>query len=116
MLSSGAWSDPAIGRYGTSKPRYSDFRKARSPNEQPGISKVFRLKEGLTFDVRADFFNVFNRWAYPSLNGTSNALQPAQFGSNGSITNGYGYIGDSINGAASNYPPRSGQIVARIQF
>jgi hypothetical protein len=77
---------------------------------------VFRLKEGLTFDVRADFFNVFNRWAYPSLNGTSNALQPAQFGSNGSLTNGYGYIGDSINGAASNYPPRSGQIVARIQF
>jgi hypothetical protein len=28
MLSSGAWSDPAIGQYGTSKPRYSDFRKA----------------------------------------------------------------------------------------
>jgi hypothetical protein len=51
---------------------------------------VFPLKEGLTFDVRADFFNVFNRWVYPSLNGTGNALQPAQFGSNGSITNGYG--------------------------
>ena len=32
------------------------------------------------------------------------------------LTNGFGYIGDSINGAVSNYPPRSGQIVARIQF
>jgi Carboxypeptidase regulatory-like domain len=116
VLNSAAWSDPAVGQYGTSKPRFSDFRNARYPNEQLGLGKVFPLKEGLTFDVRADFFNVFNRWAYPGLNGTGNALQPAQFGSNGSITNGYGYIGDSINGAASNYPPRSGQIVARIQF
>jgi hypothetical protein len=41
--------------------RYSDFRNARYPNEQLGIGKVFSLKEGLTFDVRADFFNLFNR-------------------------------------------------------
>lgn len=76
ILSSAAWSDPAIGQYGTSKPRYSDFRNARYPNEQPGISKVFPLRE-VSFDIRADIFDVFIRWAYPSVNGTGNPLQPA---------------------------------------
>jgi hypothetical protein len=116
ILNPAAWSDPAAGQYGLSKPRFSDYRNARYPNEQLGLGKAFLLKEGMFFSIRADFFNVFNRWAYPSLNGTGNALQPAQVGSNGSITNGFGYIGDSINSAASTYPPRSGQIVARFQF
>jgi hypothetical protein len=116
VLNPAAWSDPAVGQYGVSKPRFSDFRNARYPNEQLGLGKVIPLKEGLSFEIRADFFNVFNRWTSPALNGTGNALQPVQYGSNGSITNGFGYFGDSINGAGSNYPPRSGQIVARIQF
>jgi hypothetical protein len=60
----------------TSKPRYSDFRNARYPNEQPGVSEVFPLREG-SFDIRADIFDVFIRWAYPSVNGTGNPLQPA---------------------------------------
>ena len=50
-----------------------------TPTSNWESARVFPLKEGLTFDVRADFFNVFNRWAYPGLNGTGNALQPAQF-------------------------------------
>lgn len=116
VLNPAAWSQPATGQYGASKPYYSDFRNARYPNEQMGLGKVFPFEKGARFEVRADFFNIFNRRAFPNLNNTGNPLQPTQFGANGSITNGFGYIGDSINGAGSSYPPRTGQIVARIQF
>jgi hypothetical protein len=105
-LNPSAWSDPASGTYGASKPYYSDYRNARYPNEQMGLGKTFSIGEGAFFSLRADFFNVFNRWALPSLSGTSNELQPSQFG----------FVGTNISSAGSNYPPRSGEIVARIQF
>ncbi len=105
-LNPAAWSDPASGTYGVSKPFYSDYRNPRYPNEQMGLGKAFGIGEGVTFSLRADFFNVFNRWALPNLSGTTNALQPSQFG----------FVGTNISSAGSNYPPRSGEIVARIQF
>ena len=116
VLNPAAWSQPGTGQYGASKPYYSDYRNARYPNEQMGLGKVFPFEKGARFEIRADFFNVFNRRALPSLSNTGNPLQATQFGSNGSITNGFGYIGDSISSAGSSYPPRTGQIVARIQF
>ena len=79
-------------------------------------SKVFDLKEGLRFSLRADFFNVFNRWAYPNLQNTGNFAQATQTNADGSIANGFGYLGDSISGAGGNYAPRSGEFVARIEF
>jgi Carboxypeptidase regulatory-like domain len=105
-LNPAAWSDPASGTYGVSKPFYGDLRQPRYPNEQMGLGKAFGIGEHTTFSVRADFFNVFNRWALPNLSGTSNALQTSQFG----------VVGTNISSAGANYPPRSGEIVARIQF
>jgi hypothetical protein len=105
-LNPAAWSDPPSGTYGTSKPYYGNYREPRYPNEQMGLGKAFGLGERATFSVRADFFNVFNRWALPNLSGTSNALQAGQFG----------FVGSNISSAGANYPPRSGEIVARIQF
>jgi hypothetical protein len=105
-LNPAAWSDPASGTYGNAKPYYGNYRQPRYPNEQMGVGKAFPLGERTTFSVRADFFNVFNRWALPNLSGTSNELQADQFG----------YVGTNLSSAGSNYPPRSGEIVARIQF
>ena len=105
-LNPAAWSDPAPGTYGTAKAYYSDYRNPRYPNEQMGIGKTFAIRESASFSIRADFFNVFNRWALPALSGTGNALQANQFG----------YVGTNITSAGSNYPPRTGEIVARFQF
>ena len=116
FLNPAAWANPAPGTYATSKPYYGDYRGPRYPSEQLGFGKVVPIKEGLTFSLRADFFNVFNRWAYPNLNNTSNPFQTAQYGSDGSISNGFGFFGNSISGAGGNYAPRSGEFVARIQF
>jgi len=115
FLNPAAWANPPLGHYATSKPFYGDFRGPRYPNEQLGFGKVMPLTEGLRFSLRADFFNVFNRWAYPNLNMGSPFTTP-QHGSDGSIVNGFGFFGDGISGAGGNYAPRSGEFVARIEF
>src|ERR1700722_8454727 len=116
FLNPAAWANPAPGTYANSKPFYGDYRGPRYPSEQLGFGKVVPLKEGLTFSLRCDFFNVFNRWAYPNLSNTSNPFQTAQYGSDGSISNGFGFFGNGISGAGGNFAPRSGEFVARIQF
>jgi len=116
FLNPAAWTNPAPGTYSTSKPFYGDYRGPRYPSEQLGFGKVIPLKEGMTFSLRADFFNVFNRWAYPNLNNTSNPFQTTQYAGDGSISNGFGFFGDGISGAGGNYAPRSGEFIARFQF
>ena len=116
FLNPAAWTNPAPGTYSTSKPFYGDYRAPRYPSEQLGFGKVIPLKESLLFSFRVDFFNVFNRWAYPNLSNTSNPFQSPQYASDGSISNGFGFFGDGISGAGGNYAPRSGEFVARIQF
>jgi hypothetical protein len=116
FLNPAAWASPAAGTYSTSKPYFGDYRGPRYPSEQLGFGKVIDFKDGVRFSVRADFFNVFNRWAYPNLNNTGNFSQAAQSNSDGSLANGFGYLGNSISGAGGNFSPRTGEIVARIQF
>lgn len=123
FLNPAAWANPAPGTYSTSKPYYSDFRGPRFPAEQMGVGKEFEFKEGVKFSLRADFFNVFNRWAYPgqTLGGSSglnssNPFQAAQYNANGSIANGFGFFGNGISNAGGTFAPRSGEFVARIQF
>jgi hypothetical protein len=129
FLNPAAWTSPTPGTYSTSKPYFNDYRGPRYPSEQMGFGKAFTFKEGVQFSLRADFFNVFNRWAYPNLNNTSNFAQatqcPGPSGSpntqcgtaaGGAISNGFGYLGNSISNAGGNFAPRSGEFVARIQF
>ena len=116
FLNPAAWANPAPGTYANSKPFYGDYRGPRYPSEQLGVGKVIPIKEGMAFSLRADFFNVFNRWAFPNLNNTSNPFQAAQYASDGSVSNGFGFFGDGISGAGGNYAPRSGEFVARFQF
>jgi hypothetical protein len=121
FLNQAAWADPAPGTYATSKAYYSDFRGPRYPSEQLGFGKNFTVRESLKLSLRADFFNVFNRWAYPNLNVGNpdtcpNQLANAACTGTGVISNGFGYLGNSISGAGGNFAPRSGEFVARIQF
>jgi Carboxypeptidase regulatory-like domain/TonB dependent receptor len=116
FLNPAAWANPAPGTYANSKPYYGDYRGPRYPSEQLGFGKIVPIKESMTFSLRCDFFNVFNRWAYPNLSNTSNPFQTAQFGSDGSISNGFGFFGNGISGAGGNFAPRSGEFVARFQF
>jgi hypothetical protein len=110
FLNPAAWANPAAGTYATSKPYYGDYRSPRYPAEQLGFGKVIPIKEGLKFSLRADFFNVFNRWAYPGFSNTSNPF------ASGTGSQLFGVFGGGISGAGGNFAPRSGEFVARIDF
>jgi hypothetical protein len=118
FLNPAAWANLPIGVNSTAKPYYGNFRNPRYPAEQMGLGKVTKIHEGLTFSVRADFFNVFNRWAYPNLNGASDFTAPTTISGTGvyQVANGFGYVGGNVSSIGSYDPPRHGQIVARIQF
>src|SRR5260370_489067 len=115
FLNPAAWANPAPGTYATSKPYYGDFRGPRYPSEQLGFGKVLMVKESVRFSLRADFFNVFNRWAYPDLNMGSPFATP-QYNSNGSIANAFSYLGNSISGAVGSYARRRAEMGAASQL
>jgi hypothetical protein len=62
VLNPAAWKDPDPGHFSNSPAFYSDYRYPRHPSERLSIGRVFRLKEGMSLHIRADFDNIFNRF------------------------------------------------------
>ena len=111
MLNPAAWSDPAPGQFGTAAAYYNDFRYQRRPVETVSFGRTFRIKESMNFQVRAEFFNAFNRTQINNPDST-NALATQTRNSAGVPTAGFG----RINPGSLYSNPRSGQILARFQF
>lgn len=119
ILNPAAWQDQAPGVPGSNIVYYNDFRSQRRPIISGGLGKEFRVREKMSFSLRGEFFNLFNQnlsIANPSTG--SPATPPTR--SNGVLTGGFGFL--NYNGIASNSvnsslpTPRTGQIVARIEF
>ncbi|MCU1335836.1 MAG: hypothetical protein JWO19_1417 [Bryobacterales bacterium] len=123
VLNPAAWTDAAPGQFGTSAAYYDNYRWQRQPAESLSLGRNFRLfREGMNFNIRAEFQNVFNRLylANPALvnvsgfNPTpSSPSAPTVRNATGALSSGYGFV-NTFNGNGSQ--PRSGQIVARITF
>jgi len=114
VLNPAAWVDVPEGTYSQSAQYFDDYRGARRPSEQFSLGRRFgmeKVKAGMFFEIRAEFFNAFNRLqlANPSSGNTTTGVTHA---ANGNLTGGYGFI-NPLSGAAA---PRNGQLVARIQF
>jgi hypothetical protein len=108
-----AWQDPLPGHYGDSSPYYSDYRYQRRPKESLSIAKTMTVKERYRLDLRAEFFNIFNRAVVPNPVGT-NAKETARYDPvSGVPTQGFGRIDVSTASVAT---PRTGQIVIRFSF
>jgi hypothetical protein len=111
VLNPAAWSQPGPGQFGSAAAYYSDYRYARRPDEQMSLGRVFRIKERMNLQVRVELFNVFNR-TYLNNPSNGNAQATTSYNSNGLLSSGFGYINNGSVFAA----PRTGQLVARIQF
>jgi hypothetical protein len=111
VLNPAAWAQPPAGQFGTAAAYYNDYRWARRPDEQASLGRIFRIRERMSLQVRAEFFNIFNRTFLnnPS-SGNAQALQVRN--SVGVPTSGFGYISSGSVASAN----RTGQIVARIMF
>jgi hypothetical protein len=111
VLNPAAWTQPGAGQFGTAAAYYSDYRYARRPDEQMSLGRVFRIKERMSFQVRAELFNVFNR-TYLNNPSNGNAQATTTYKTNGQLSSGFGFI----NNGSVYSAPRTGQIVARFQF
>jgi hypothetical protein len=121
-LNPAAWTDAAPGTFGTSAAYYNNYRWQRQPAESLSIGRNFPVyKERVVLNIRAEFYNVFNRVALtpPSVGGFTgtNSLTAGSL-TNGAYTAGYGFINMVPGGGNAAYveSPRSGQLVARITF
>ncbi|MEJ7607109.1 MAG: hypothetical protein WKF37_12800 [Bryobacteraceae bacterium] len=114
VFSPKAWTDAAPGQFGTAAAYYSDYRSQRRYDEQMSIGRTFGFGErGMSFSVRAEFFNIFNR-TYLADPDRANALATQRVGPTGNTVSGFGRI-DPF-GFPGDYRPRSGQLVARFRF
>ena len=59
-----AWVEPPYGTFGASAPYFNDFRWQRQPSESMAFGRIFRFKERASFEIRAEFLNIFNRLFY----------------------------------------------------
>jgi hypothetical protein len=131
ILNPDAWANPAAGTYGpgpsdtrpgfgSSNLYYSDFRGPRRPSESFNIARNFRLSKGdrpVTLSIRGEFANIFNRTLLPTPSTTMGGIATNKAGQ---YTSGFGVIPEVFaTGAvpsAANVLPRTGTIVARVNF
>jgi hypothetical protein len=109
-LNPAAWSDPAPGQFSTGPIYYSDYRYQRRPTESVSLGRLVPIREAMSFELRMQFFNVFNRTQMGDPNGT-NALQ-STVSDNGVLQSGFGWINPSTLYGS----PRQGQLTARFRF
>jgi hypothetical protein len=115
VLNPAAWTDPPAGQFGTSAAFYDDYRYQRRPVENLNLGRTFRIREGMTFNVRAEFTNAFNRTEIGNPTSTNAAAtQTRQVASDPTSkpTAGFGFI----NSSAVASPSRAGTIIGRFQF
>jgi hypothetical protein len=118
LLNPKAWVDPPAGQFGTSAAYYSDYRTQRRPVENMNVGRTFRINERMSFNLRIEFTNIFNRafWGDPT-NTNANLLQTRL--PNGNTSAGFGRVlttSPTSFGSAANLLPRQGVLVGRFTF
>ena len=130
VLNKDAWTDAPAGTFSTSAPYYNDYRWQRQPAESLSLGRTFGLTKDsrIRLDIRAEFFNVFNRLFLSSPAGVGQTTQPAgpnpaafTVKTGGILTSGFGVVNTSNITLPGQIPgngsqPRTGQIVARVSF
>ena len=66
VLNPAAWVAPPAGTYSSSPAYYNDYRTQRHPTENFNVGRTFRIRESMSFSVRAEFVNIFNRTSLPA--------------------------------------------------
>ena len=111
ILNTGAWTNPApAGTFGSAAGYYANYRNPRRPDENVGFGRNFRFGEGrMNLQIRAEFYNIFNRWTWPAPIGSTLPLT----NTSQVVPGTFGYV-DIRNGQGA--IPRTGTLVGRFTF
>ncbi len=109
-LNPAAWTDAPPGQFGQSSGFFNDYRWRRQVSENMSLGRRFTIKEKLKFDIRAEFFNLFNRLNLPAP-ASGNPRATITRNPQGELNGGFGFINPNNVGGQ-----RNGQLVARFEF
>lgn len=129
VLNPAAWANPVNGAFGPALGTlYGDFRQARRPQENFNVARTFRLREGLSLELRAEFVNIFNRTQIGNPGTSAPGSAPSK-NIYGQYNAGFGVVnltvatarqapGFTLNSVVGQLyqQPRSGTLIARITF
>ena len=65
VLNPNAWANVPDGQWSSNQSSFRDYRGFRYPTENANFGRTFRIKERVTFNVRVEFSNAFNRTRLP---------------------------------------------------
>ena len=113
VLNPAAWQDIPAGTISPGSGYYNDYRGPHQVSENMNFGRTFQLRERMTLNIRAEFFNVFNRVTL----GTPSSSNPTQATTINNLTGAISGFGFYNVGSASNAGgQRIGLLVARFQF
>jgi hypothetical protein len=110
VLNPAAWTDAPPGQFGNGPGFHNDYRWQHQTSENLNFGRRFPIKEKVSFEIRAEFFNIFNRLILPAPS-SANPAAAVTRNSAGELNGGFGFI--NLNNVGGQ---RNGQLVARIQF
>ena len=111
VLNPNAWTNIPDGQWANNFSAIRSFRGIRYPSEAVNISRNFRIKEGISLNIRVEFQNAFNRIRLPQPTVAAN-FAAAPTVANGQFNGGYGTI-VPISGTAG---ARTGLFIGRLTF
>ena len=82
------------------------------------LGRTLRVKERVSFSVRIEFTNIFNRAFFNNPTSTNSRQTQVRVttGLTGNTASGFGYLPTTVGSPTVNISPRSGTLVARITF
>ena len=111
FLNPAAWAEPALGMFSNTAAYLNNYRWQRQPQENLNIGKKFGVPMGghedANLQIRAEFFNVFNRTFLP---------QPSSGDFETPVSTANSGFGRVNVGGLGTTAYRTGQIVARFTF
>jgi len=113
VLNPAAWTDVGAGAISPGAGYYNDYRGPHQVSENMNIGRTFQFREKMKLNIRAEFFNVFNRVPL----GTPSSGNPTQTTTVNQATgaiSGFGYY--SVGSTSNSGNPRQGLLVARFTF
>jgi hypothetical protein len=110
VLNPAAWTDAPAGQFGYSPGFYNDYRWQHQVSENINFGRRFPIKEKMVFELRGEFFNIFNRLMLPGP-ASGNPAAAVTRNSANELSGGFGFINPNNVGGQ-----RNGQIVARFEF
>ena len=89
--------------------------------ENLNFGREFKIREGMSVNLRMEFSNIFNRsyWGDPTGTALTNAKQQQVLLPNGNTSAGFGRVLTTTAtafGTTANLLPRQGLLVARFRF